>query len=171
MTALAWGARVSAAFRSSVGHIGAELQCEPSWLMAVMYQESALDPTAHNPSGAAGLIQFMPQTAAALATTTAKILAMSAESQLRLVQEYFQPWAGRLRDLGDVYGAVLWPAMIGQPDGYVVFDKADPHHPARYLENKGLDLNADGKITRGEVCARVQHKLELGLQPGNVWNG
>jgi len=168
---LAWGARVSAAFRSRVQQVGAIVATDPSWLMAVMEQESSLDPTARNPSGAAGLIQFMPGTAAALGTTTEAILAMPAVAQLDLVQKYFMPWRGRLRSLGDLYGAVIWPGMIGQPTDYVVFDKADPTHPARYLENKGLDLDGDGKVTRAEICARVLQKLRLGLQPGNVWNG
>jgi hypothetical protein len=171
MTTLAWGARVSAAFRSRVQQIAAGLGCDPSWLMAVMDQESSLNPAARNPSGAIGLIQFMPQTAAALGVSTEALAAMSAEAQLEEVAAYFRPWTGRLHNLGDTYSVVLWPGMLGKPDAYIVFDKADPHHPARYLENKGLDLNTDGKITRGEVCQRVQSKLDLGLRPGNVWVG
>lgn len=174
MTTLAWGARVSTAFRARVLELAeafGALADLPSWLMAVMYQESGLDPAARNPSGAVGLIQFMPQTAAALGVTTEQLAVMPAVQQLDYVAEYFKPWTRQARTLEDLYGCVLWPGMIGKPDAYVVFDKADPHHPARYLQNKGLDLDADGRITRGEVCARVQAKLALGLRRGNVWQG
>lgn len=171
MIKLAWGARVSAGFRTRVFQISAGLGNDASDLMGVFYQESAFDPKAHNPSGATGLMQWMPQTAAAMGTSTSAIALMSLEQQLELAAEYFRPWTGRLHNLGDTYGAVLWPAMIGKPDSYVAFDKADPLHPARYLQNKGLDLDANGKITRGEICSRVMAKRDLGLKPGNVWVG
>jgi hypothetical protein len=176
MTDLAWGAHVSAAFRSRVQEIAAGLSPDPdcaSWLMSAMAFETGqtFSPAIRNAagSGAVGLIQFMPQTAASLGTTVADLGAMSAEAQLECVAEYFRPWTGRLHNVGDLYGAVIWPAMIGKPDSYVCFDKADPDHPKRYLQNIGLDTNRDGKTTRGETYARVLHLLQVGLQPPNVW--
>jgi hypothetical protein len=173
MNPLAWGAKVSAAFRERVEQIAAGLGIDASWLMACMAWESGqtFSPSEVNGagSGAVGLIQFMPQTAAALGTSTKDLAGMSAERQLEYVADYFRPWTGRLRNLGDLYGAILWPAMIGKPDSYVAFDKADAHHPKLYLQNHGLDLNADGQITRGEACARVAVLLDRGLRPGNVW--
>lgn len=178
MTALAWGAKVSPAFRERVDQIGATLSANPacpSWLMAVMAQESGrtFDPSIRNEagSGAVGLIQFMPQTAAALGTSTVELAGMSAERQLEFVADYFRPWTGRLHTLGDTYAVVLWPAMLGKPDSYVVFDKADVAHPKLYLQNHGLDLDRSGKITRQEVCARVTTLLQQGFRPENVWNG
>lgn len=174
MSTLAWGAKVSPAFRERVEQIGAGLGCDASWLMAIMAQESGqtFEASIRNAagSGAVGLIQFMPQTAAALGTSTAALAAMTAEAQLEYVADYFRPWTGRVKSLGDLYGAVIWPAMIGKPDSYVVFDKADPHHPKLYLENHGLDLDHNGKITREEACARVTTLLNMGLKPPNVWN-
>lgn len=170
---LAWGAKVSGAFRERVSQIAAAQGCEPSWFMACMAWESGqtFSPSEVNGagSGAVGLIQFMPQTAASLGTSTAELAAMSPERQLEYVADYFRPWVGRLHNLGDLYGAILWPAMIGKPDSYVCFDKADPHHPKLYLQNHGLDFNGDDKITRGEACARVAVLLDRGLRPGNVW--
>lgn len=177
MSALAWGAKVSSTFRERVEQIGASLSPDadcPSWVMACMAQESGqtFDPSIRNAagSGAVGLIQFMPQTAAALGTSTAALAGMSAEAQLEYVADYFRPWTGRVHSLGDLYGAVLWPAMIGKPDSYIVFDKADPNHPKLYLQNHGLDIDQNGKITRAEVCARVDLLLSRGLQPPNVWS-
>lgn len=174
MTALAWGAKVSPAFRERVEQIAAGLGCEASDIMACMANETGqtFDPAIRNAagSGAVGLIQFMPQTAASLGTSTADLAHMSAERQLEYVADYFRPWIGRLHTLGDVYGAILWPAMIGKADSYVCFDKAQPNHPKLYLQNIGLDANKDGKITRGEVCARVQLLLDRGLKSPNVWN-
>ena len=174
-TPLAWGAKVSTQFRSRVQEIAAGLGIDASDLMSCMAFESGqtFSPSIRNAagSGAVGLIQFMPQTAAALGTATADLAAMTAERQLEEVADYFHPWTGRLRNLGDVYGAILWPTMVGKPDTFVCFDKADPHHPKLYLQNQGLDFNKDGKITRGEACARVAVLRHRGLEPGNVWSG
>lgn len=169
---LAWGARVSAAFRNRVIEIGAKLSINPSDLMTCMAFESARTFRADIPngagSGAVGLIQFMPQTAAALDTSTDALARMTPETQLQYVEAYFAPRAGRLHNLGDVYMAILWPAGIGRPDSFVLFDKNDEHHPARYVQNAGLDYNHDGQITRGEVCRRIYSMLDEGLRPENV---
>ncbi len=39
----------------------------------------------------------------------------------------------------------------------------------RYLQNRGLDLNKDGLVTRAEAGAKVQKMLEKGLEAGNVF--
>lgn len=169
---IAWGQKVSAAFRDKARTIAASLDVDPSSLMACMAFESGgtFSPSIRNAagSGAVGLIQFMPQTAAALGTTTEALAAMTAEDQLDFVRRYFWPHKGKLANLGDLYMAVLWPAGIGKPDSYVLFDSHDPDHPARYVQNHGLDLDHDGRITRGEACARVKAKLAEGLLPVNA---
>jgi len=119
-------------------------------------------------SGAVGLIQFMPATAQALGTTTAQLAAMSAVKQLDYVERYFQPRAGKLKTLEDVYMAILWPAAIGKPEGFVLFDRADPVYPKRYVQNAGLDFNKDGQITKAEAAARVRRTLQEGLRPANA---
>ena len=59
------------AFLQKVRLICAKLGIEPDWLMFVMNSESGLNPAAYNPNGgASGLIQFMPDTAKGLGTTT-----------------------------------------------------------------------------------------------------
>lgn len=170
---LAWGAKVSANFRNQVAAMCGRLQIsDPSWLMACMAFETGetFSPSIRNAagSGAVGLIQFMPGTAAALGTTCEALAVMSAESQLYYVEKYFKPRKGRLRSLGDVYGAILWPDMIGKPDTAVIFKKDDPNRPKLYLQNKGLDANKDGGITKAEIVARIQKAFDKGMLPANA---
>jgi hypothetical protein len=170
---LAWGNKVSSVFRARVTAIAGKIGCQPSDLMGCMAWESGRTFSASirngAGSGAVGLIQFMPQTASALGTTTAALAAMTPEQQLDFVDYYFRPWRGHLHNLSDLYMAILWPAGIGKSDDAVLFDKADTAHPKLYLQNRGLDVNANGQITRGECCAKVKDMLALGMAPGNVW--
>lgn len=169
---LAWGARVTPSFRDCVRRIGARLGINPDYLMACMAFESArtFDPAIRNAagSGATGLIQFMPSTAAALGTTTEALAAMSACQQLVYVEAYFRPWKDRLRTLGDVYMAILWPGAIGKPEGWVLFDEADKAHPKRYIQNRGLDFDSDGKITKAEATSGPRQQLVAGLMARNA---
>lgn len=175
MTNLAWGAKVSPLFRGKTATIAIDLQVDPSWLMSCMAFESGetFSPNIRNAagSGAVGLIQFMPSTANALGTSTDQLAAMTAEHQLDFVALYFKPQRGKLKNLGDVYMTILWPNGIGKPDSYALFDRNDKQHPARYVQNAGLDFNHDGVVTRGEAYAHVAAKLQKGLQPGLVWVG
>lgn len=176
VTGLAWGAKVSPTFRTNVAALCRRVCIEdPSWLMACMAFETgeAFSSTVRNGagSGAVGLIQFMPSTAAALGTSIEDLATQTPEAQLTFVELYFKPWAGRLHGLGDVYGAILWPGMIGKPDTAVIFEKDDPKRPKLYLQNKGLDLNADGHITKAEIVTKVQGKLVRGMQPPFVFAG
>ncbi len=159
---LAWGARVSPAFRAKVRKIAAGLGCEPNYLMACMAFESGetFSPKVLNAagSGAVGLIQFMPSTAKGLGTTSAALAAMTAEDQLEFVEKYFkgQP---PVRTLEDVYMAILWPRAVGKPNGYVLF--AAPS--VQYHLNRGLDRDRDGAVTKAEAAAAVGAKLAKGL--------
>lgn len=161
---IAWGAKVSQTFRDRVWWIADTLSLDPDWLMACMAWESneTFSPSVKNMagSGATGLIQFMPSTAVGLGTTTAKLAAMTAEDQLNYVYKYFRPYNGRLNNLGDVYMAILWPAGVGKPDSYVLWDKGS--RPTTYRQNAGLDLNKDARITRAECLVKINEKLEKG---------
>lgn len=170
---LAWGRKVSQAFRDRLFEICQILGVEPDYLMACMAFESAetFSPSIRNAagSGATGLIQFMPNTAKGLGTTTAALAAMTAEQQLEYVLAYFWPYRGRLHTLADVYMAILWPAGIGKPDDWVLWDQAS--RPTTYRQNAGLDLNKDGTITKAEAAAKVLAKLERGRQVQFLWEG
>lgn len=167
---IAWGAKVSPEFKARVLWIADSLGCSPDDLMACMAWESGETFRASTKnmagSGATGLIQFMPSTAKALGTTTQALAAMTAEDQLRFVYAYFRPYAGRLNNLGDVYMAILWPKGVGQPDHFVLFDRAKA--PTTFRQNAGLDVNHDGLVTRAECLVKVNGKLAKGLQEGYI---
>jgi hypothetical protein len=167
---LAWGAKVSPEFRERVKWIADNLGCPADSLMACMAWESGESFRSNIKngagSGATGLIQFMPSTAKALGTTTAALAKMRPEDQLNYVYKYFQPYAGRLNNLGDVYMAILWPKGVGQPDHYVLFDRG--RTPTTFRQNAGLDGNHDGQVTRAECLVKINQKLAKGLLPENV---
>lgn len=167
---IAWGSKVSPVFKDRVLWIADALDCDPNDLMACMHWETGgtFSPSIKNAagSGATGLIQFMPKTARGLGTTTAKLATMTAEDQLRYVYKYFQPYAGRLRNLGDVYMAILWPKAVGKPDHFVLFDRSKA--PTTFRQNAGLDVNKDGLVTRAECLVKVNERLARGLRPENL---
>lgn len=170
---VAWGAftdrRLGSDFKDKVRAISARLGCDPSDLMAVIAFETGerFAPDVVNPvSGATGLIQFMPRTAESLGTSTGALSAMTAIEQLDWVERYIAGIAaGRpLRALGDLYMTVLWPKAVGEPESFVLF--SDPSR--EYRNNKGLDGNRDGVITKAEATAKVVQKLVKGLKEGMV---
>ena len=97
-------------FEQAVGVICRSLQINPAWLMMVMWTESRLnaqavnkqpgdpeDPLVRSVKRATGLIQFMPDTALSLGTTTKALYLMNAVDQLHYVYKYFKPWTGKIK--------------------------------------------------------------------------
>jgi hypothetical protein len=88
-----------------------------------------------------------------------RVAAMSPEEQLDLVEKYLEAAApGRaLSSLSDVYMAVFMPSAIGKGPDHVIASKDSPSAWFRqvYEENKGLDVDGDGKITVGDATASV----------------
>lgn len=162
---LVWGARVSQEFRDKVRQIGANLSIDPNWLMAVMGFETGytFSPSVRNPgSTATGLIQFVEATARGLGTTTTALSRMTAVQQLDFVEQYYQPYASRIRNLGDAYLAVLWPIAVGRPDSYVMWERDSGPYQEQYARNSGLDVNRDGIITRGEAVSSANQSFIRG---------
>jgi hypothetical protein len=127
-------------FAASIESLGNDLGVDPMYLANTMYAESRLDPSVKNMagSGATGLIQFMPQTAANLGTTTDELSRMTPVEQMEYVRRYFSAdnlGAGRLRDLQNdpsqhnVNMAVFLPSMIGKP--------VDTQIPQEYFRQNG----------------------------------
>lgn len=168
---LAWGNKVSAEFRDRLFEIAGILGIEPDYIMACIAFESAetFRPDIRNGagSGATGLIQFMPATAKSLGTTVEALAAMSAVNQLDYVLAYLKPYRSRLRTLSDVYMAILWPAGIGKPEGWVLWDRED--RPTTYRQNAGLDLDRDGTITKAEAAEKVRATLIRGRTAQYLW--
>jgi hypothetical protein len=160
---LVYSSLVSPVFCEKVIGIAARLGVDPNFLMAVMAFESGgtFSPSVKNKfSGATGLIQFMPKTAAGLGTSLAQLAQMTAEEQLEFVERHFRPFRGRLKTLEDTYMAVLLPVAVGKPNDHVLFRQGTK----AYDQNKGLDVNRDGLITKAEAAGKVRAKLEAGRE-------
>ncbi len=137
------------------------LELNPSYLAAVIGFETAYtySPKAKNPlSGATGLIQFMPSTATSMGTSTEELARMTAIEQLEWVEEYYRPYAGKVRELdrpGDYYMAVFMPNSIGKPYMNTLFTKGS----IGYQQNQGLDYDKDGKITIGDLFQTIDREV------------
>jgi hypothetical protein len=163
-TGLAWGQKVSPAFRQKLRDCCARLQVNPDFLMAAMAFETgeSFSPSTMNArSKATGLIQFMPDTAKGLGTSIEQLAQMTAERQLDFVEKHFRPHAGRLQSLEDTYMAILLPTAIGEANSFVLFRRGT----VEYDQNRGLDANGDGLVTKDEAAQRVRSKLDKGRQP------
>jgi hypothetical protein len=127
-------------FAASIESLGNDLGVDPMYLANTMYAESTLNPSEKNKagSGAMGLIQFMPETAANLGTTTDELSRMTPVEQMEYVRRYFSAdnlGAGRLRALRNdpsqhnVNMAVFLPSRIGKP--------VDTQIPQKYWSQNG----------------------------------
>jgi hypothetical protein len=124
-------------------------------LLGVAMYESGVRASARNAStNAVGLIQFMPFILSAWGHTPDSMAALSAEEQLPYVERYFQPYAGRIGTLRQVYLAVFMPAYLkaAKDPGFVLATRGG----AVYRVNSNLDRNADGVITAGELEDRAR---------------
>lgn len=155
----------------------------PDQLMACMGWETGetFSPTIRNGAGssAIGLIQFMSATALALMFTQEQIAKMSpdvkkqksleardrlgtlsAVDQLEYVYQYFKPFTGKVDTLADVYMCILYPVAVGKPDSYVMFKEGT----LAYTQNKGIDIDKDGNVTKAECASKVKDKMIRGFQ-------
>ena len=150
-------------FTTKVSTIADELGADPADLMAVMRFETGgtLDPKEKNQagSGATGLIQFMPKTAQSLTGADSREAAiklmesMSPVEQLDYVKKYLAPFKGRLKSLDDVYMAVLYPRAVGKDPDYALFERGTK----AYWQNRGLDIDKDGIVTKSEAASKVRN--------------
>jgi hypothetical protein len=99
-----------------------ELGMKPEDLIAVMTSESGMNPDAHNPGGASGLIQFMPGTLKGLgfSGSTAEFRQLSGEDQLPWIEKYIkqhmaQQGGKSFTSGGQYYVANLWPVALQLP--------------------------------------------------------
>jgi murein DD-endopeptidase MepM/ murein hydrolase activator NlpD len=151
---------VTPAFLQKVNAMAERLGTKPEYLLAVMSFESGLNPKAVNgDSGATGLIQFLPSTARGLGTSTAALKGMSAEQQLQYVEKYFEQYKGKLGTLEGAYTAVL--SGTARPDPNATLFSSGT---AAYSQNRGLDFNADGRITSGEATSAVASRMFGGVK-------
>jgi hypothetical protein len=83
---------------------------------------------------------------------------MSEVEQLDYVCRYLMTWKDRLLSLEDLYMAILWPKAVDKPNGYVLFRRGT----TAYDQNKGLDIDGSGEITKFEAAAKVWKKYYRG---------
>lgn len=154
---------VTPEFIAGVGAMAERLGTQPEYLLAVMSFETggSFDPAQRNNAGgsATGLIQFLPSTASGLGTSTAELASMSAVEQLQYVEAYFEPYAGQLNSIENVYTAVLSGRPRDADD--VLFRQGS----AAYAANAPLDTNRDGAITGAEATSFVRARIADGPAP------
>lgn len=113
------------AFANKVIEVSDKLGINPNWLMQVMKAESGIRADIQNPimmqgGHATGLIQFAPNTAQKLGTTTDALKNMGRIEQLNYVYDYFKKYAGNIKSYFDLYLITFFPAAIGNnSDSYV----------------------------------------------------
>lgn len=164
------GSQLRALHRASV-----ELGIQTDWLATVISFETGktFSPSVLNKagSGAFGLIQFMPSTAAAILgypntpegrmRAVEKGRSMSFNEQLeKMVIPYFRGYKGRMNSLNDVYLAVFYPAAMRQESSYVI--GAAPS--AVYTQNIGFDKAGKGYVTRADVTATITNLYNAAYQ-------
>lgn len=145
-------------FALALKGVADSLGLDPNYIGAVMSLESGFNPQAVNKNGGAtGLIQFMPDTATALGTSTDALRAMTAIQQLPFVQKYFAMAGRAIRPAtpGDYYMATFLPAYVGKPDDFVLATRGEPV----YDQNAGLDGDGDGTLTVGDVTAKINQRV------------
>ncbi len=143
------------------------------WLATVISFETAgtFDPKIKNKagSGATGLIQFMPTTAANLLgmakdKAIATLEAMSFSQQLKVVEKYFSSYRGKLNSLEDVYLAVFYPAAMNKAATYVVGSAPG----AVYTQNAGFDRTGKGYITRSDITSSISSVLSRAINEPRI---
>lgn len=145
-------------FMSSVERVSGNLGIPSEELLRAMHFETGgtFSTSIKNPTGSAtGLIQFIESTAESLGTSTAELAKMTREEQMEYVEKYLSPYKGRMKDFGDIYMAIHLPVAIGKSNDYVIYDNESLRTQA-YKQNRGLDTNNDGKVTKGEAVARAE---------------
>jgi hypothetical protein len=156
MTIKGFDTHTTPEFRAALQAMAARHGWDWQAIATVMASETVgtFSPSIRNPeSGATGLIQFMPSTAANLGTTVAALATMTQTAQLAYVERYFKgvftshPTNAPLRRV-DYYLAVFWPAAIGAPMDH----KITEFPSSAYRANKNaFDPEHKGYITVADL--------------------
>lgn len=126
-------------FITEVENVSKRLGINPNWIMAVMYKESRLNPQAVNKKGGAtGLIQFMPQTAKALGTTTYQLFKLDNVDQLKYVEKYFTPYKKYIDSYLDLYLVTFFPLALSKSNEWF-FETKNLSKELIGIQNKGIN--------------------------------
>ncbi len=160
MKKLIYENKVTSAFKSKVIRICGDLGVDPNWLMAIMYNESRLNPKATNKIGATGLIQFTKPTARYLGTSTTALRSMTALQQLDYVKKYYAKAGNRIKSYTDMYLWTFFPIAVGKSADFVLQSRKYSASKIA-IQNPAFDTNKDNKLTKLEVEKVMISKIPL----------
>lgn len=147
-------------FLARVKEIAKNIKCDYRDLLAIMNSESGIDATTVGSNGASGLICFMPKY-----YDVAKIRKMTPMQQLDLVEDTFLKskkqygFGDSKLSKEDLYALIFLPGRAKNDVLAVKGETGKNGKLLRYYEdNKGLDANKDGKITKAEMAVRINDK-------------
>jgi hypothetical protein len=152
------------AFISKVQEISTNLKLNYIDMLSCMHLESAatFDPWIRNSLGYTGLIQFGGPAAQAIGTTTDALRMMSRVEQCTYVQKYFE--VNKLNKkapsprLVDIYLTILWPAAVGKPDDFVIWQGGS----REYKANPAFDPGGKaGFVTVAMVAAQIAKHVDI----------
>lgn len=129
------------AFMEQIKRLSEKFNISEDEIFRVIQGESSFNPKARNKSGATGLFQFMPATAAELGFTTDDIYDMAPAEQAKVYEKYLDRWKYN----GQVPLAVMQgaPAYANKPLNTVVYKKGS----AAWEQNPGWRPADGGDIT------------------------
>lgn len=173
----AWSAKVPTRFHERVSAWCASkgyFENAASALMSCMHFESGgtFSPSIQNRGGSNyfGLIQFGAAASSDLGYSLNQVKAMGQMEQLELVFKYFEMWerrGKRITQLEDFYLTILYPAAVGMKPHETLFREGN----RTYFQNRGLDVNKDGRVTIGEISSILYNSYYLGMDPRNRVQG
>lgn len=136
-----------------------EVESAASWSPAIRGPKVFSTP----PGYPVGLLQFSPDTAKKLGTSTAKLAGMTFLQQAAYIPKYYALFGGpeRFTRPADYYAAG-WGSGVGAADSYVLASEGDQN----YKSNPLLDHNKDGKITVSDLSWFVTSRVNQGLAAG-----
>jgi len=145
-------------FLEKIKSISSALNLNYIDMLACMNLETGgtFDPAITNSLGYTGLIQFGRDACRACGTTTTAIKELTRQDQCDYVLKYFQ--INQLNQkaptprLVDIYLTILWPAAVGKPDEYIVFQPGSAAQKA----NPSFDTAKKGYTTVADVAAAIQ---------------
>jgi hypothetical protein len=133
------------AFITAVQQVASTLNLSYIDMLSCMHLETGgtFDPAITNSLGYTGLIQFGGAAATACGTSTAALREMDRPTQCTYVTKYFQ--VNNLNTkapsprLVDIYLTILWPAAVGKPGSYIIWDSQNPQTSKAYYANPAFD--------------------------------
>lgn len=160
-------------FLAKTKQVAKQLNINPNWLLLVMNSEtgSTFSASIQNPySGAVGLIQFMPQTAAGLGTSTYLLSKMSRLQQLDYVLAYYQKFIKngyKIKSYEDLYLLTFYPYALNKPDSFIFGSEVSQNRAKLIRQQNNFDYNNDSVISKGEFKKWIYRSKVLEKIPKN----